>query len=85
MSAFGEFTSAVTPITMQKREALRVHRAEDGRNRAAETQARVLWFDSRDQQACDLVVPRLNTLRYTGVVVYPDNAARLAHFTRAPR
>ena len=79
MTVFSEFTSATTPISMQKRDAIRVHRAGGARNRVSEVHARVLWFDSIDPDACNLVLPRLSTLRYTGVVLYPSNIARLFH------
>src|SRR5438132_13666605 len=63
-------------VAMEKREGIKVQRAQGSRNRMAETSSLVLWFDSRALPPGpdgDALVQRLASLRYTGIVLYPDN------------
>lgn len=68
-------------VTMHKRERIRLERLEGGRNRAEESSALMVWFDSRglstpqDQEG---LIARLTNLPYTGILLYPDNLAALA-------
>ncbi|WP_437838261.1 3-dehydroquinate synthase II [Sorangium sp. So ce1153] len=77
-SALGNKGSAVN---MEKRERIRLERAEGGRNRVTESDALVVWFDTAKiatPSDCEGMLERVINLAYTGVVLYPDNLAALA-------
>ncbi|XXX80112.1 3-dehydroquinate synthase II [Sorangium sp. So ce134] len=68
-------------VTMEKRERIRLERVEGDRNRMAESDALVVWFDSAKiatPSDCDGMLERVVNLAYTGVVLYPENLSALA-------
>ncbi|XXT22656.1 3-dehydroquinate synthase II [Sorangium sp. So ce429] len=68
-------------VNMEKRERIRLERAEGDRNRVTESDALVVWFDTAKIATpgdCEGMLGRVVNLAYTGVVLYPDNVAALA-------
>ncbi|WP_437309478.1 3-dehydroquinate synthase II [Sorangium sp. So ce388] len=68
-------------VNMEKRERIRLERAEGERNRVTESDALVVWFDTAKiatPSDCEGMLERVVNLAYTGVVLYPDNLAALA-------
>ncbi|WP_257459677.1 3-dehydroquinate synthase II [Archangium lipolyticum] len=68
-------------INMQKRERIRLERIEGDRNRAEESHALIVWFDTAGLATPndgEGMLARVVNLAYTGVVLYPDNLAALA-------
>jgi len=68
-------------VLMPKRERIKLERVAGDKNRVTDTDALLVWFDSRAVAAeADLraMLPRLVTARYTGVVFYPDNVGAFA-------
>lgn len=81
---------STTPVTnggghpvapMEKRQHVRLDRVGGERNRAEETGARLVWFDTAGMSTPldgDRLLERVVNAAYTGVVLYPDNAAALS-------
>ena len=68
-------------VLMEKREHVRLDRVRGERNRAQEAGARLVWFDTAGMGTpldADRLLERVVNAAYTGVVLYPDNAAALA-------
>ena len=71
-----------TPVSMDKRDSIKIQRAEGNRNRMTDASSLVLWFDSRALPSGpegDALLARLPVLRYTGVVLYRSN---FEHYAR---
>jgi hypothetical protein len=69
------------PVLMEKREGVKLQRADGNRNRMTETSTLVLWFDSRMLPAGaegEAHLARLAAFDYTGVVLYANNFAQYA-------
>ena len=62
-----------------RRQQVKLNRIEGDRNRVVEQDTLTLWYDSRRVDPGDEAAPfrRILNLRYTGVVLYPDNLDRL--------
>jgi 3-amino-4-hydroxybenzoic acid synthase len=70
-----------TAVLREKREHVRLDRMGGERNRAKEAGARLVWFDTAGLGTPldgDRLLERVVNAAYTGVVLYPDNAAALA-------
>ncbi|HEU4409035.1 MAG TPA: 3-dehydroquinate synthase II [Polyangiaceae bacterium] len=65
----------------EKRAHVRLERIEGDRNRTKEQDAPVVWFDTAGMSSPadgDRILERVVNLAYTGVVLYPDNLAKLS-------
>ncbi|WP_428266995.1 3-dehydroquinate synthase II [Haliangium sp.] len=62
-----------------KRQQVKLNRLQGDRNRVLEEDTITLWYDSRSVDPASDAAPfrRIPNLRYTGVVLYPDNLDRL--------
>jgi 3-amino-4-hydroxybenzoic acid synthase len=62
-----------------RRQQVKLNRIEGNRNRILDEDTLTLWYDSRNVDPEDAASPfrRILALRYTGVVLYPDNLDRL--------
>lgn len=70
-----------TAAPTEMRQHVRLDRMAGERNRAREPGARLVWFDTAGVATpldADRLLERVVNAAYTGVVLYPDNAAALA-------
>jgi 3-amino-4-hydroxybenzoic acid synthase len=66
-------------IQMPKRERIKLERLDGNRNRVTDSDALLIWYDSKQvkSEADEAILSRLTNLKYTGVVLYPENLERL--------